>query len=308
MIPLLLVISFISFGLYQLAPGDPVKSYLPREALENPAEIERVRQLLGLDDPWYIQYGKWLSRVVQGDFGRSLIDGEPVLNKLGRGIPVTLKLTITSFVISFVLAIAIGVLSATRRYSAMDHFSTFFAFFGLCIPNFWFGLMLMLLFSVKLNWLPSVGMGPAGMKSPDLLTQIKYMIMPVAVMSLDSIAGTSRYVRSSLLEVIRLDYIRTARAKGLGDRVVIYKHALRNALMPVVTFLGLGLAGFVGGSLIIENLFAWPGMGRMVVGAVFQKDYPVIMGANLLFACLTVIGNLMADLLYAIVDPRVKFS
>lgn len=308
MIPLLAVISIISFGLYQLQPGDPVRSYVPRESAANPEEIARVREALGLDKPWYVQYWRWITKVVQGDFGNSLIDGEPVLEKLGRGIPVTLKLTITSFVLSFVLAIAIGVLSATRRYSVMDHFATFFAFFGLAIPNFWFGLMLMLLFSIQLQWLPAVGMGPTGVKNPDLLTQIKYMIMPVLVMSLDSIAGTSRYVRSSLLEVVRLDYIRTARAKGLADRVVIYKHALRNALMPVVTFLGLGLSGFVGGSLIIENLFAWPGMGRLVVGAVFQKDYPVIMGANLMFAFLTVLGNLLADLMYAVVDPRVKYS
>lgn len=306
--PMALIISLLIFGINQLAPGDPVKAYLPRESLENPQEIQRVREALGLDKHWTVQYARWLGKVAQGDLGNSIVDGDRVSAKIMRGLPVTLRLTVTSFVISFVLAIAIGMLSATRRYTFWDHATTLFAFFGLCIPNFWFGLMLMLLFSIKLRLLPATGMYPVGMEDPSLLIQLKHMIMPVLVLSLDGIAGTSRYVRSSMLEILRIDYIRTARAKGLAERVVIYKHALRNSMMPVITFLGLGLAGFVGGSLIIENLFAWPGMGRITVEAVLKKDYPVIMGTNMMFAILTVLGSLLADVMYAVVDPRVKYS
>lgn len=308
MIPMCLVISVIIFGVNQLAPGDPVKSYVPRELAKNPAAIQRVREQLGLDKHWTIQYSRWLGKVMQGDLGRSLVDADTVAAKLKRAIPITLRLTVASFVISFVLAVAIGVISATRRYTVWDHASSFFALFGLCIPNFWFGLLLMLLFALKLRWLPATGSGPIGVTNPPLMATIKHMILPVTVLSLDSIAGISRYVRSSLLEVLRIDYIRTARAKGLSERVVVYKHALRNAMMPVVTFLGLSLAGFVGGSLIVENVFAWPGMGRITVEAVFKKDYPVIMGTNMMFAILTILGTLLSDIMYAIVDPRVQYS
>jgi peptide/nickel transport system permease protein len=216
-------------------------------------------------------------------------------------------LTITAFIFSFTAAIGIGVLSATRRYTFWDHVTTGFGFGGIAIPSFFLGIMLMVLFSIKLGWLPSGGRYTYG-KEGDFIDLVKHMIMPVFVMGINDIAGTSRFVRTSLLEVLRLDYVRTARAKGLGERIVIYRHALRNAIMPVITLLGLGLPGFVGGALVVENLFSWPGMGRLAVGAVFQKDYNVIMGVNIMFAFLTVLGNLIADLLYATVDPRVKFS
>jgi peptide/nickel transport system permease protein len=308
LVPLCLVISLLVFGINQLAPGDPVRAYIPLDAINDPAEWDRVRVALGLDKPWPVQYAKWLGKVVRGDLGRSIVDGDRVIDKIKRALPVTLRLTVTAFIFSFVLAIAIGVLSATRRYSFWDYVTTFFAFFGLCIPNFWFGLMLMLIFAVWLGVLPATGMYPAHMEKPTLWILIKHMILPVAVLALDNIAGWSRYVRSSLLEVLGVEYIRTARAKGLSERIVIYKHAMRNALMPVITFLGLGLAGFVGGSLIVESLFGWPGMGRVTVDAVFKKDYPVLMGTNLMFAVLTILGNLAADIMYAVVDPRVKYS
>ncbi len=307
LIPLLVVISFLSFGIYQLAPGDPVKAYLPLEAQNKPEAVARMRQQLGLDKPWPVQYVKWLGRALQGDLGRSAVDGDPVMKKITRVLPNTLRLTITSFFVGFTLAVLVGVLSAVKRYSFWDHAATLFGFAGISIPSFWLGILLMLLFAVKLKWLPAIGLHSMGREN-DFWDLVKHMIMPVIVMSINDIAGTSRYVRSSLLEVLKLDYIRTARSKGLSERVVIFRHAMRNSMMPVVTILGLGLADFVGGALIVENLFAIPGMGRVAVGAVFQNDYNVIMATNLMFAFFTVVGNLIADVMYAVVDPRVKFS
>lgn len=306
-IPLLFFISVISFGIYQLAPGDPVRAYLPLEAMDDPAQVQRVRQMMGLDKHWTIQYANWVGQVVQGNFGRSLIDHEPVAEKLARVIPVTLQLSVTTFVITFTLAVLVGIFSATRRYSWWDHFLTLFSFAGVSIPTFFLGILLMLLFAVKLGWLPATGRYTLGTE-PTFWDLVRHMIMPVIAMGINDIAGVSRYVRSSLLEVLRQDYVRTARAKGLNERVVVYRHALRNALIPVITLLGLSLPDFIGGSLVIENLFAWPGMGRTTVTAVFKNDYPVIMAANLLFAIMTIVGNLIADILYAMVDPRIKFS
>ncbi len=307
LIPLLLVISFVSFGIYQLSPGDPVKAFAPREMLKHPEQLERLRRQLGLDKPWYIQYLRWMERVSQGDLGRSMITGQPVLDRFKTAIPNTLKMTVTAWVISFTLAIIVGVVSATRKYTWVDSLSSIFSFAGISTPSFFLGILLMLLFAVKLKWLPAIGMYSVGHEG-EFWDGVLHMIMPVTALAVTDIAGTSRYVRSSLLEVLKLDYVRTARSKGLAERVVIYKHALRNSLMPVVTFLGLGMADFVGGALVIENLFAWPGMGRVTVQAVFQNDYPMVMAANLMFAFLTVLGNLIADIMYAAVDPRVKFS
>lgn len=304
---MLLVISVLSFGIYQMAPGDPVNAFIPLEARDHPEEVARVRQMLGLDQPWYVQYAKWLGQVLQGNFGRSMIDNDLVSEKILRVLPNTLQLTMTSFVVGFTLAVFVGVLSAVKRYSLADHLTTGFGFAGISIPSFWLGIMLMLLFAVNLKWLPATGRYTVG-REGDLLDLIKHMIMPVIVMSINDIAGTSRYVRTSLLEVLRLDYIRSARAKGLSEKVVIFRHAMRNAMMPVITLLGLSLPEFVGGALIVENLFGWPGMGRLTINAVFQNDYPVIMAANIMFASLTVIGNLIADVMYAVVDPRVRFS
>ncbi len=307
LIPLLLVISFVSFGIYQLSPGDPVKAYAPREMMKHPEQLERLRRQLGLDKPWYVQYYRWMERTVQGDLGRSMITGQPVLDRFKLAIPNTLKMTVTAWVISFALAIIVGVVSATRRYTLVDSASTIFSFAGISVPSFFLGILLMLLFAVKLKWLPSIGMYTPG-KEGDFWDGVIHMIMPVTALAVTEIAATSRYVRSSLLEVLKMDYIRTARSKGLSERIVTYKHALRNSLMPVVTFLGLNMASFVSGALVIENLFAWPGMGRVTIQAVFQQDYPMVMAANLIFAFLTVVGNLIADIMYAVVDPRVKFS
>lgn len=304
---LVLIISFISFGLYQLQPGDPVKAYVPRELLQHPEEIANVRRAMGLDRPWTIQYVRWLGRVVRGDLGRSYITGEQVGIRLARAIPRTLQLTLTAYALGLSGAVALGVLSATRRYTLADHLTTATGFVGIAMPSFWLGILLMYLFAVKLRWLPTVGMYSVG-REGEFWDGLRHMIMPVFVLAFTEVAALSRYVRSSLLEVLQQDYIRAARAKGLPERVVVYRHALRNALIPVITQMGLSLAGLVGGALVVERLFAWPGMGRLTVDAVFQQDYPVIMGANILFSLLIVMGNLAADVAYAVVDPRVKFS
>lgn len=308
LIPLLLMISFLSFAINQLAPGDPVMAFVPREMAQNPEFLENMRAQLGLDKHWTIQYVRWLGKVVQGDLGRSMITGQPVLDRFMQVVPNTLRLSLVAFLLSFVVAIVAGVVSAVRRHSWLDNIIVFFTFAGVSIPAFFLGILLVLLFSLHLGWLPSNGMAPPGMSNPDFLTSVRYMVLPVIALTVPQIAQVAAFVRASMLEVLRQDYIRTANSKGLGQRVVIYKHALRNALMPVITIVGLSLSGFVGGALVTENVFAWPGMGRVAVTAVFQKDYPIIMAANLLFAVMTVIGNMLADIMYAVVDPRVKYS
>lgn len=306
-VPLLFLISFLSFGLYQMQPGDPVLAYVPRELLQHPEEVERVRRALGLDRPWTVQYVRWLGRVLRGDLGRSLITGEPVAERLGRAIPRTLKLTAAAFALGLAGAVALGVLSATRRYSLADHLTTAFGFAGIAMPSFWLGVLLLSLFALHLRWLPAGGMYALG-REGEFLSGLRHMVLPVLVLAFGEVAATSRYLRSSLLEVLCQEYIRTARAKGLPERIVIYRHALRGALGPVITLMGLSVAGLIGGSLVVEKLFAWPGMGRLTVDALFQHDYPVIMGANLAFALLTVLGNLAADLAYGWADPRVRFE
>jgi peptide/nickel transport system permease protein len=307
LIPLVLVISALSFGLYHLAPGDPVKSMLPRELAANPAEVARVKAIYGLDQPLPVQYVRWLGQAVKGNLGYSLNSSESVMQKLGRAVPNSLKLSIIAFVVSTALAIILGVISATRRYSVFDQLATLFSFVGIAAPSFWIATLLVYIFAVKLKVLPATSMYTPG-KPPEFWDGLLHMILPVTVMAIPQIASISRFVRSSLMDVLKADYIRTAKAKGLSERVMIFKHALRNSLIPVITIIGLDIPAFVSGAVIIERIFAWPGMGRVTVDAVFSNDYPVVMGANLLFAGLTVLGSLIADVLYAVADPRVKFS
>ncbi len=304
-IPLLLGITVISFTIIHMAPGDPVLRFVSPDT--SGADLERMRENLGLNQPLPVQYVKWLGKLVQGDFGNSLVDGQPVLEKIMERLPATLELSIVALTLALVIAIPVGVIAATKQYSVFDYVSTFFAFIGISIPDFWFGLLMMMLFSIKLGWLPAIGRGPTT-GEVTLLLRIKHLIMPSFVLALSSTAGFTRYVRSSMLEVVRQDYIRTARSKGLSEKIIIYKHALRNALIPVVTLLGLSLPVLVSGSAIVENLFAWPGMGRLFVQSAFTRDYTVIMGTLLMSSTLVVLGNLLSDVLYALVDPRIKYN
>ncbi|MHB0885156.1 MAG: ABC transporter permease [Bacillota bacterium] len=306
-IPLLLGITVISFLIMKLTPGDPV-SLMSMSPHITPADLARMRHNFGFDQPVYIQYFKWLSALIRGDWGISLERGRPVIDIIAGRLPNTLQLMAVSFVISVALAIPIGILSATKRYSWFDYGATTLSFFGVSMPVFWFGLILIVIFSVKLHLLPSAGMMSVGADSADIIDRLRHIILPAVVLSLSGIAGWSRYMRSSMLEVVRQDYIRTARAKGLAEKVVIYKHALKNAMIPVITVMALEIPGFFTGAVITETIFAWPGMGRLYYDSVMSRDYTVLMAILTIGAGLVVIFNLIADIAYAFFDPRIKYD
>ena len=311
MIPVLLGITIISFGVMHLAPGDITTletSLNPRSGQE---AREQLREAYNLDEPIPVQYGLWLKRVVQLDFGNSFSGANrPVLDKLAERIPVTLTINIAAMVLILAVAIPIGVISAVRQNSLVDRTLTVIVFLAFAIPGFWLALLLMVAFGVQLGWLPVSGLTSYNFQSMGPLEQLSdyahHLILPVVVSAFAGIAGFSRYVRSSMLEVIRQDYILTARAKGLPERTVVYRHALRNALLPVITLLGLSVPGLIGGSVIFETIFGIPGMGKLMFDAIMSRDYPVVMGTLVITAVLTLLGNLLADLALAWADPRVR--
>ena len=309
-IPLLIGISLVSFFVIHLAPGDPTNLFIDPSV--KPEELLRLRANYGLDQPVMVQYFYWLKNVVCGDFGTSFFTGRPVLAEIGERLPATLLLMVSSLFLTLLITIPIGVYSAIKKGKFFDQFFTVFSFAGMAIPSFWLGLMLMLVFAVELKWFPAVGMFSYQLKDAPVFVRaldvLRHMFLPLLTMTVLSLAGLSRYQRAAMLEVLKEDYIKTARAKGLPERVVIFKHALRNALMPIVTILGLSLPDLFSGAFIIETIFAWPGMGRLGVQAVFSRNYPVIMGIVMLSAVLIVLGNLLADVGYALVDPRVRFE
>jgi len=311
-IPLLVGITFVSFLVIHLAPGEPVELQTGDLSVQGDArQKQALRELYGLDQPLPVQYGRWLSRLARLDFGRSFSpDGRPVLTKIAERLPVTLLLNVVEMLIILALAVPIGVLSATRQYSTFDKVTTVFVFLGFATPDFWLALLLMILFGVQLGWLPISGLRSFNWEYLSFWQQqvdfLAHLVLPIAVATFGGLAGFSRYMRQSMLEVVRQDYIQSARAKGLAERVVIGKHALRNAMLPIVTILGLSLPGLIGGSVIVESVFAIPGMGQLMVQAVFERDYPVIMGNLVIVASLTLVANLIADLAYGLVDPRIR--
>jgi peptide/nickel transport system permease protein len=309
MIPLLLVISLISFMVMHLAPGDPIAMYMnPQKRSMTPAEMDDLRHKLGLDRPVHVQYFYWLGNTLQGNWGYSLKSRAPVTEEIFSRLPNTLLLGGIAILLTLVLAVPIGLISAIKRYSLIDYLATIGAFIGISMPGFWFALLLIQVFSNGLHWFPSVGMQTIGMDmtGPQRITDVlRHLVLPVLALAVVEIAYWARYQRSSLLEVLNQDYVRTARAKGLQEKWVILKHAFRNSLIPMVTLLGLTLPDLVNGSYIIESVFGWPGMGRLGVSSILQRDYPVIMGVTMLSALMVVSGNLIADLLYAFVDPRI---
>ena len=313
-IPLLIGITLISFVVIHLAPGEPTEFGTGDTPIQSDKEVrERLRQMYGLDKPLHVQYWTWLTRLIQLDFGRSFSpDARPVLQKIGERLPVTLLLNIIELMIIVILAIPIGVFSATRQYSKFDKITTIFVFVGFATPDFWLALMLMILFGVQLGWLPISGLRSPMWEYLSFWRQqwdfVGHLVLPILVATFGGLAGFSRYMRQSMLEVVRQDYIQSARAKGLAESVVIGKHALRNALLPIVTVLGLSLPGLIGGSVIVESIFAIPGMGQLMVQAVFERDYPVIMGNLVIVAVLTLVANLIADLTYSLVDPRIRVA
>jgi peptide/nickel transport system permease protein len=313
-VPLLIGITFISFVVIHLAPGDPVDAVTGGEmSADASAQAKKMlRELYGLDKPLPVQYWNWLTRLVRLDFGRSFApDGRPVLQKIGERLPVTLLLNLVELFIILLVAVPIGVLSATRQYSRFDKITTVFVFVGFATPDFWLALLLMMLFGGQLGW-PISGLRDVNWEYLSFWARqtdfLKHLILPIAVATFGGLAGFSRYMRQSMLEVVRQDYIQSARAKGLSEGVVIGKHALRNAMLPIVTILGLSLPGLIGGSVIVESIFAIPGMGQLMVQSVFQRDYPVIMGNLVVVATLTLVANLIADLAYGLVDPRIRLA
>ncbi|NOZ60548.1 MAG: ABC transporter permease [Calditrichaeota bacterium] len=313
LIPLYFGITIITFLIIHLAPGKP--SDLEAQIKPGMAMARaRLEKIYGLDKPLHVQYWLWFKKMIVFDFGNSFKDHQPVLEKIRETLPNTILLNLASLLLIYLIAVPIGILSAVKQYSPFDKISTIFVFIGMAIPSFWLALLLILVFSVKLAWLPISGMHSLYFQFQNLSFWAKTMdifrhaLLPVIVLSLSGLAWLSRYTRSSVLEIIRQDYITTARAKGLSERKVIFKHALRNALLPIVTILGLSLPGLISGSVIVETIFAWPGMGRLAYQAVLARDYPVIMGASVFSVFLLLFGNLVADLLYAVVDPRIKYE
>jgi peptide/nickel transport system permease protein len=309
-IPLVWALATATFFIIRLAPGDPLAIYYNPEI--DPAVMETIRVRLGLDQPLHIQYVRWLSALAQGELGMSFSHHRPVLDILRETIPNTLVLTVFSLVLILVVGVIVGVISAVKQYSWVDHASTLSALFIYSMPGFWLGLMLIILFSLKLGWLPASQMQSVDAEylgaAARLWDRVKHLIMPTFVLGIASAAGVARYMRGSLLEVIRQDYIRTARAKGLPEHRVIFRHALVNALIPIITLLGLYLPFLLSGAVVTETIFAWPGMGRVTIGAIFSRDYPIVMATNLIAGIMVVGGNLIADILYGVVDPRIRYE
>ncbi|HBR16460.1 MAG: diguanylate cyclase [Deltaproteobacteria bacterium RIFCSPLOWO2_12_FULL_43_16] len=311
MIPTLIGITLISFFIIQLAPGKPTDVLADLNPKMTPEARERLEKYYGLDKPIHIQYVMWLKRIVKLDFGDSFsTDRRPVWTKIKERLPITILINTLALVLIFIIAIPIGVSSAVRPYSLYDKITTVVVFIGFAIPTFWLALLLMILFGVNLHWLPISGLKSMGYENLSALGKIwdwtQHLILPMTLEAFGGLAGYSRYMRSSMLEVVRQDYITTARAKGLSERKVIYKHALRNALLPVITLLGMSIPGLIGGSVIFENIFSIPGMGQLFFQSVMMRDYPVIMGILTIGAILTLLGNLLADIGYAVADPRIR--
>lgn len=306
MVPLVFGITVVLFAVIQAAPGGPEGALLEAGRRVDPEVIEAYRERLGLDEPIPVQYVRWLGAALQGDLGVSFTSTRPVSEMIVERLPATLELMGVSFVLAALAALALGVLSAVRQYSWFDHLGTGVSFLGIAMPVFWLGLLLQLVLGVQLGWLPVSGRGTVGAGS--LGDHLAHLAMPAVVLSFRSIAGWSRYLRSSLLGVLGADYVRTARAKGLPEWRVVGRHALRNALIPVLSVMALDLAALFSGAVITETVFAWPGIGRLFVQAMFGRDYPLLMGILLLGSVMVVVFNLVADILYGVLDPRIRYE
>ena len=312
MVPILLGITVLSFGVMRLAPGGPAEAQMDFSSKASAEARERLRKLYGADQPFHKQYATWLKKFVTLDFGEAFADGRKVKDKILERLPITLTINSLSLGLILLIAIPIGIMSATRQYSLLDRFTTIFVFVGFSTPSFWLALLLIYFFGVQWGLLPISGIQSLDVTGLTtwgrLADRSRHLILPIFVSAFGGLAGFSRYVRNNMLEVMRQDYIRTARAKGLPENMVIYKHALRNALMPVITILGLSLPGIIGGSVIMETVFGIPGMGQLLYQAVFSRDYNVAMGILVPAALLTMLGNFLADIAYAFTDPRVRLK
>lgn len=305
-VPLLILVTIVSFGVMQLSPGGPLSAYAHNPHI-SAVQLKAITHNLGLDQPAYIQYLRWFTSLLHGDWGMSLSSGESVLSMIAGRLGNTMILVVSAFIISLVLAIPLGIYSAVRKYSLFDYISTFGSFVAWSAPVFWIGFMAQLVFSVNLHWLPTAGLYTEGV-AWTLGDFLKHLIMPALVLGLGSIASWSRYIRGSMLEILGQDFIRTAKAKGLARSVVINRHAMRNALIPLVTLVALDVPGFFTGALLVEVVFSWPGMGRLFYDALNARDYILLQGILLISAGLIFAGNLLADLVYSWLDPRIQYA
>lgn len=311
-VPLILGIVTATFFVSQLAPGDPVDLYLQPQRQMDPAVIERIRQDRGLDRPIHVQYVTWLAHAARGDFGESFLLHRPVKDVIAETLPYTLLLILAALLVDALLGITLGIVSAVRRGSLLDRTVTLGSLALYAMPGFWLALVLILVFSVQLGWFPTsqaTSLDYAGMTAfGKLLDRLWHMVLPVTVLGVAGAAATARYMRGRLLDVLNEEYITAARARGFSGWMVVRRHALRNAMIPIITIYGMSLPFLLGGATIVETIFAWPGMGRLTVDAVLGRDYPVILATTTVAAVLTVVGNIVADVGYAAVDPRVSYD
>jgi len=309
-IPLMFGITLLSFMIMRLAPGDPVMMFTdPTITIQDMAQL---RQNLGLDQPLVIQYFAWLKQVLQGNLGVSFISGKPVLEAILERLPATLLLSISSLVMILLITFPLGLFSGYFKGSIFDDTVTVFTFVGLSIPTFWLGLVLILLFSLELNWFPTAGFLDPYLFDAGLFAQagsvLHHLCLPLLTIVIGGIAGLTRYYRFGIIGILNQDYIQAARARGISENRLLTRHAVKNAILPIITILGLSLPGLIGGSFVIEYIFSWPGMGQLGVNAVFSRDYPIIMGTILMSSTLIILGNLLADIVYVWVDPRISLS
>src|SRR5437660_1407029 len=304
----LVLASILLFGILNLAPGGPFDARIASAHIQDINYLERLNKLIGLDKPIHERYLIWVSGVLHGNLGESwtIARGQPVNNTIGLRLPNTIMLMTTGLVFSLLIAILIGTVSAVRQYSLLDNFFTAFSFFGISIPAFWFGLIMLKFFGLELKIFPIGGLYTVG-KQDDLLDRAWHLILPMIVLSLLQVAQWSRFLRSSLLETLRQDYIRTARAKGQVERLVLFRHAFRNALIPLLTVIAIAVPGLFGGAIFTETIFNWPGMGQLLIGAVGASDWPVAMGVVIITAGLTILANFIADVAYVVIDPRIRY-
>jgi len=304
---ILILVSMLVFLTLRLLPGDPIVMLVSQSQIKDYTEqqIEVLRKEYGLDKPIPIQYVSWVGGIFKGDLGKSITNGEPVTKEIIKRLPVTIHIGALSFIIGILLGIPAGIISAIRRGGWLDSIVTFLANIGITVPTFWLAILLVYLFSLRLGWLPVFGYtSPTG----DLLKSTKQLILPVFCGAIFGIAGNARQTRSAMLEVMRQDYIRTAWSKGFKERYVIMRHALKNGLIPVVTLVGMGISSILGGSVLIETVFAIPGMGRLLVTSVFNHDYPYVQAIVLMIATAVVLANFLVDLSYVWIDPRVRYE
>jgi len=306
LIPMLIGISIISYGIIRLAPGDPTRMLADPEMLTT-EQMEALHVQLGLDQPIQVQYLRTMQALLTGEL-LSFKTRQPVMEMIGERLPTTIGLATCVLVVGFSLGMVVGVLQALRPNSRLDDVLTFLSLFGFAVPTFWLALMMILIFSVRLDWLPTSGIRPTNTSGWDPVAVAPYLVLPTFVLATNLLASVARYTRSSMLETMGQDYLRTARAKGLSLRVVTIRHALRNSLLPVITLLGVQIPYLLGGTVAVETIFALPGVGRLALDSVISRDYPVILTINLLVAVLVLIGNLLTDIAYGLADPRVRLG